>query len=1005
MNTHAIRREDVQRILDSCYDSTYKYLHALPGELDYNFALQNPEGEKVILKVSRPGVEASYIDFQSDILSFLKEKKALVQKPVPGKDGRFLQKYPPAGDPFVYVRMVSWVEGRLWSSVNPLSTGLRNDLGREAGKLTRLLQGYDHPQAHRTIDWDLAGGDWVRQHMPLFEGEERDLIGYYLNLFDKHKNRFDALRKGVVHNDLNDNNIIVTSDLIGPRVSGFIDFGDSVYTQLINDLAIAIAYGVMGTADSLRAASEIVEGYHASFPLEECELEVLYTLVAMRLVISVTKSALNRSADPKNAYLQVSEESAWKLLYQWREVDALLAWYSFREACGYAPVPLEPLFREWVKKHPVQLKELFPAYPAQCALHLDLSVSSPFPGHEQEYMNDRRFQQKIRNLQEKHPDAFIAGGYLETRPFYYVPNFEQEGNQGKRYRTEHLGIDVWLDAGTAVHAPWDATVYSIDLNEGYHDYGPTLILEHDSGEGWKFYSLYGHLSESSLHLTKAGQKVKKGEKVAFIGKAEENGNWSPHLHFQLMLDMLGMKKDFPGVGFADETALWSSVCPDPNLAFGEEALVGREVGETALLQYRRKHLGKSLSLSYDKPLHMVRGLGPWLVDQSGRKFLDTVNNVAHVGHEHPRVVEAGRNQMAILNTNTRYLHENIVAFAKELLETFPPELSVVHFVNSGSEANELALRMAYACSGQKDMIAVEVGYHGNTTGCVDVSSYKFDGKGGKGAPEHTHIVPLPDRYRGIYRDEEAVKYAGHIQQQIDLIHQKGRKPAGFICESILSCGGQIELPEGYLQEAAAAIREAGGLYIADEVQVGVGRVGKHFWGFELQEVIPDIVTIGKPLGNGHPLAAVVCTADVAEAFANGMEYFNTFGGNPVSCAIGREVLRVVKEEGLQENALKTGEYLKAQLRMLQDEYPVIGDVRGQGLFLGFELVDTHRQPRGDKASYLANRMRDLGVLMSTDGREGNVLKIKPPLVFGMPEAEEFIYRMQTVLQEDFIRKG
>jgi len=302
------------------------------------------------------------------------------------------------------------------------------------------------------------------------------------------------------------------------------------------------------------------------------------------------------------------------------------------------------------------------------------------------------------------------------------------------------------------------------------------------------------------------------------------------------------------------------------------------------------------------------------------------------------------------------------------------------------------------------MIAMEVGYHGNTTGCVSISSYKFDGKGGSGAPEHTHIVPLPDRFRGIHRgDDSGPLYASHVQDRIDQIHALGRKPAAFICESIISCGGQIELPEKFLELAYASVRKAGGLCIADEVQVGCGRIGQTFWGFQLHGVIPDIVTIGKPIGNGHPLAAVVCTREVADAFANGMEYFNTFGGNPVSCAIGTEVLRVIRDEGLRENALKTGNYLKTELQKMQKEFPVIGDVRGQGLFLGIELTDSKLMPQTDKAAYLANRMKELGVLMSTDGLDVNVMKIKPPMVFSMSHADILLETLQRVFREDYMQ--
>ena len=312
--------------------------------------------------------------------------------------------------------------------------------------------------------------------------------------------------------------------------------------------------------------------------------------------------------------------------------------------------------------------------------------------------------------------------------------------------------------------------------------------------------------------------------------------------------------------------------------------------------------------------------------------------------------------------------------------------------------------MAKTVTGKEDVIASQVGYHGNTNICVDISSYKFDGKGGTGTPEHTHIFPLPDAFRGKYRGKNTgEKYAGEVQKLIKKIQSKGRNLGGFIIEPIISCGGQIELPDGFLAKAYQMVREAGGICISDEVQTGCGRMGKTFWGFQLHDVIPDIVTIGKPLGNGHPIAAVACTQEVADKFANGMEYFNTFGGNPVSCAIATEVLRVIKREKLQENALVVGEFLKAKLKSLAKEFPIIGAVRGQGFFLGIELVDQTKTPLPDHADYLANRMKEMGILMSVDGPEYNVLKIKPPMVFSHENAEELISRMMVVFGEDFMQ--
>ncbi|PHS04463.1 MAG: hypothetical protein COA88_13525 [Kordia sp.] len=578
------------------------------------------------------------------------------------------------------------------------------------------------------------------------------------------------------------------------------------------------------------------------------------------------------------------------------------------------------------------------------------------------------------------------------------------GNNGRESRTIHLGTDFWLPAQTPVHAFLDGEIIITSYNNNDKDYGGLIILKHQA-DSFEFYSLYGHLSEASTKQYQVGDTIKKGECIGYLGNMNENGNWVPHLHFQLLLSMLDFTNDFPGVAYFKQTAVWKSICPDPNLIFKNKTLsIANKQSNKHLITYRKQHLGKGLSLQYKTPIKMVRGDGQYLIDQYGQQYLDTVNNVAHVGHEHGAVVQAGQDQMALINTNSRYLHDNINALAEELLATLPDELSVLHFVNSGSEANELAIRMVKANTGERDIIASEVGYHGNANMCIDISSYKFDGKGGEGAPEHTHIFPLPDAFRGKYRgDSTGGYYAEEVQKQIDIIHSKNRGVGAFIIEPIISCGGQIELPEGFLPKAYEYVRAAGGLCISDEVQVGCGRMGKTFWGFQLHDVIPDIITIGKPLGNGHPLAAVVCTQEVANKFANGMEYFNTFGGNPVSCAIGTEVLRTVKREKLQENALQVGAFLKAELKQLAKEFPIIGDVRGQGLFLGIELVDGKMNPLAAQTDYLANRMKDHGILMSTDGPDHNVLKIKPPIVFTKENAEELLFYLRKIFTEDFMK--
>jgi len=978
----------------------------LPGEIDFNFKISGTNGEAYILKISRPDENKEYLDFQQQLLQYVATNAKGIGSPliIPDTAGNTISQFQDRRGQTRMVRLLSWIGGRVWSDVNPQLEDLRYGLGAYCGQLTQALQGFHHPMADRRLDWDIAQASWTLDHLQLFNGGQKEIISFFQQKFIQAQPQYSGLRKAVVHNDANDNNIIVSQDLIHPSVVSVIDFGDAVYTQIINDVAIACAYAIMGHNDPLEAALPIVNGYHKVFPLQERELEYLYLAIAMRLVISVTKSAINKKEEPDNSYLLISEKPAWELLLKWKDINADFAHYSFRSACGFTAHPAEEKFKLWSQSRAISLEKLFPNIRHNEVHRLDLSVSSSWLGHEKDFNDLDFFQYKLNALQAEHPSKLLAGGYLEPRPIYTTSSYDKIGNKGRESRSIHLGIDFWLPAATPVHALFDGEVVTAVNDAGDKEYGGLVILRHWE-EGLEFYTLYGHLSVDTATRHTLGAHINSGDVIGELGDWPGNGNWVPHLHFQLMLSMLDYKTDFPGVGYFNQLKVWKSLCPDPNLLFKLKGLSGKHgASNEEVIAFRKQHLGKGLSLQYKVPIKMVRGAGQYLMDQHGRKYLDTVNNVAHVGHEHAAVVKAGQQQMALINTNSRYLHENINALARELLATLPPQLSVFHFVNSGSEANELAIRMLKAATGEKDIIASEVGYHGNTNMCIDISSYKFDGKGGEGAPEHTHIFPLPDAFRGKYRGENTgAQYAAEVKKQINNIHAKGRGVGGFIIESIISCGGQIELPDGFLTAAYDYVREAGGLCISDEVQVGCGRMGKTFWGFQLHKVVPDIVTIGKPLGNGHPLAAVVCTPEVAKKFANGMEYFNTFGGNPVSCAIGTEVLRVVKREKLQAHALAVGNYLKKELVSLASEFPIIGDVRGQGLFLGIELVNDKMEPLAEQTGYLANRIKEHGILMSTDGPDHNVLKIKPPMVFSHENAEELIFYLRKILAEDFMK--
>ncbi|MEZ4273092.1 MAG: aminotransferase class III-fold pyridoxal phosphate-dependent enzyme [Myxococcota bacterium] len=419
---------------------------------------------------------------------------------------------------------------------------------------------------------------------------------------------------------------------------------------------------------------------------------------------------------------------------------------------------------------------------------------------------------------------------------------------------------------------------------------------------------------------------------------------------------------------------------------------------------RRRYFSSALKTSYQTPLNIVRGAGAYLYDAQGREYLDCVNNVAHVGHCQAQVVEAMRRQVGQINTNTRYLDENRLVYAERLLAKFPKPLDVLFLVCSGSEANDLALRLIHAYTRRRGIVVVEGAYHGHLCSTLELSPYKYDGPGGAGGSEHVFAVPMPDTYRGRHRHPEpslGMTYAGYVERGIEVLAQKSHAVAGMFCESLLSCGGQIVLPAGYLQAAFSSVRQAGGLCVADEVQVGFGRVGSHFWGFEGQGVVPDIVTLGKPIGNGYPMAAVVTTREIASAFENGMEYFNTFGGNSVACATGLAVLDVLERDRLQQHAHTVGAQLLISLRELQKRFFCIGDVRGMGLFLGIELVADNdaRTPAPDLAHTVVEYLCQHGVLMSADGPMGNVLKFKPPMVFSTADAERFVSTLERALRQ------
>jgi 4-aminobutyrate aminotransferase-like enzyme/Ser/Thr protein kinase RdoA (MazF antagonist) len=987
--------------------------HALPGEYDDNFHLSGADGREYVLKVMHPARERSFIDMQCQALRHLAQRAPHLSLPcvLPDRGGELFSEATLADGSSRLVWLLTFVKGTVLAKVRPHSLELLGDVGRFLGEMDAALLSFSHPAAHGELKWDSTRAAWIKNYVQhIADAQGRALVEKSVGLYDSDAvPALPQLRRSVIYGDANDYNVLVSDPWPQPRkVISVIDFGDMHHGLTVSEPAIAASYAILGKKNPLQVAAAIVAGYHKAFPLEETELSVLYPLIAARLAVSVVNSACRKLLKPDDPYVTVSEAPAWEALRRLAEIHPRLAHYTFRAACGLPAVPQSEKVRDWLQANAGSVNSILEKDVRTApSVVFDLSVGSKFLGADPSAGKTGKLTQKIFSEIRQAEADFGVGRYDEPRSFYTSPLFGASADPADERRTIHLGIDLFVEPGTPLRAPLDGVVHIVTNNSAPMDYGPLVILQHETGDVEKFSTLYGHLTKDSLSNLNAGQHVTRGQQFARVGTSEENGGWTPHVHFQIIVDLLELGADFPGVAYASQRAVWTSLSPDPNLLLGIPAT--RFPTETPAfsetLAARQTLLGKNLSISYRRPLKVVRGWMQHLYDDTGRAFLDMYNNVPLVGHSHPRVVQAAQEQLALLNTNTRYLHDNVNRYAERLTRLLPEPLRVCFFVNSGSEANELALRLARAHTGCEDVIVLEHAYHGHTNTLIDISPYKFDGPGGRSKKPWVHVAPLADDYRGLYRRDDrqaGEKYARHVEEILARTKAEGRGVAAYIAETLPSVGGQIVFPPGYLAEVYSHVRAAGGVCIADEVQVGFGRLGNHFWGFETQGVVPDIIVLGKPIGNAFPLGAVITTKQIANSFNNGMEFFSTFGGNPVACAAGLAVLDVLEEEQLQKHALRVGTHLMGGLKKLQEHHDLIGDVRGSGLFLGIDLVLDRetREPAPLQASYVVNRLRDCGILTGTDGPHHNVLKLRPPLIFSESDADFFTKTLDAILEED-----
>ncbi len=968
-------------------------LTPLEGEFDLNFLARSANGRHV-LKIMRADCDPEFVRMQISAIRRLRSADPAlpVAACVRTGEGGDLAEFETDGGERRIAWLQEWLPGVRISEFRPRSEALDRELGRTAGRIAIALRDFEHPLLERPLKWNPLQSLWIEKCVSsVRDRRRRDLVRSVADAFSASRDAFEALPAQAIHNDLNDCNVLIRPSLSrAPTVGGVVDFGDMCRAPDLCELTTLCAYAVFAQARPEVTIAAIAAGFHSARPLSEAELALVWPLLRMRLAVSVVNSARMAERRPDDPYVTVSEAPAWQVLES-GAVDSDRLLQRLRMACGMPAAKGAQSVLSWLDRTRGRFARILDSgAPAGGATSAEASPLARAPDAVDSVAPDAGHPLPFADRVAVRYGEACRGGDPGD------PGFE---------RTVRLGVDLRAPAGTPVVAPWAGTVVAV-FRTGERGGGAVLRHSCDAGE---FHTFYGNLNPAGLDRIAPGVSLAKGTPFArTLGRRSSDGS-PPHLRFQLALAPVG-DGAWPCAADPEDLDLWRSLFPNPaailNLADDEAAFPRPDLDDVR--RRRASCFGANLSLSYRTPAMFVRGRGHYLFDEFGRRFLDAYNNVPHAGHAHPAVLAAASDQLRRVNANTRYLHPAQVEFAEALLARFPASFSKCYFVNSGTEANELALRLARSHTGGYDTIALDHGYHGNSTGMVDLSAYKFNAPGGPGKADWVHLVDLPDDYRGTFRRDDPEcgrKYADQVDGALEAVARRGGRLAGFVSETFPSVGGQIVPPPGYLRAVYRKIREAGGVCVADEVQTGLGRLGEFFFGFEQQGALPDIVVLGKPLGNGFPLGAVVTTGAIAERFARGPEFFSTFGGSTLSCRIGSTVLRVIEEEGLQANAAAMGRRLFAGLRDLQDLHPAIGDVRGMGLFVGVDLVRDRatRTPGTEIAGYVRERMRERRILIGCEGPANNVLKIRPPLTIESHDIDCLLSALDEILSESAVR--
>ena len=923
---------------------------SLGSQQDKNFLVTDAGGTVAgVLKVANPAFTATELAAQDAAAEAIAQADPTLRiaVPLPNRDGEKCTAVEGLADGTAHVRLLRFLPGSTLLDAGYLRPSTVAGLGDVAGRVSRALARFSHPGLDRILQWDLRyGADVVARLLAHVDdgGLRARLDTAARAAWQRIAPVADALPRQAVHLDLTDANVVVPD--------GVIDFGDLTDSWAVSELAIT-ASCVLGHAGSdPTSILPALRAFHRIRPLSDVEAGAVWPLLVLRTAVLIVSGAQQAALDPDNDYLTAQADAEHRMFEQATSVpiDMMTALIKSDLGMGGASEAVVP--------------QMFLASVAGSISMLDVSTASDT------YDDGRWLTPGMED--DAASRALHAGATAVVIPYGAAVMSRAPRLSRRSPDVVATAMTVWFADDVALAAPWRGEVIDVTADS---------------------VTLRGEIHE----LTLSGVATHSGAGVVDAGEVLASAVTQQRISVSVRPAGAPDAPLFTSVELAPG---WLALTRDPAPLLG---LPPAEVRTDADLLSRRDASFAAVQEHYYRtPPQIERGWRNYLLSTAGRCYLDMVNNVTVLGHAHPRVAEAAARQLRKLNTNSRFNYESVVEFSERLAATLPDPLNTVFLVNSGSEASDLAIRLATAATGRRDVVAVREAYHGWTYGTDAVSTSIADNPNALATrPDWVHTVESPNSFRGKYRGVDAVRYAVDAVRRIEELTADGRPPAAFICESVYGNAGGMALPDGYLRQVYAAVRAAGGLAISDEVQVGYGRLGEWFWGFEQQDAVPDIVSVAKSTGNGYPLGAVITSRAVADAFRSQGYFFSSTGGSPLSCAIGITVLDVLRDEGLQQNAVTVGAHLKRRLLGLRDRHPIVGTVHGFGLYLGVEMIrdPVTLEPATEETAAICDRMLELGVIIQPTGDHQNILKTKPPLCIDIDGADFYVDTLDQVLAE------